>query len=198
MKKTIRELIKEFFQNHPKQPLKHDPVVDWVTEKYLESHNSPPRDTWRSIRSLYQEGWLIRVDKGIYMYDPDRVLATELWDFTSQTKEAIKKRDKYSCVVCGRGIKDGVEIVVDHIKPKDKGGTNELDNGQVLCTEHNLMKKNYSQTEAGKKYFIKIYEKAVQQNDTKMIAFCKSVFDVYNQYNINGHIKRPNGMTNSN
>ena len=59
--------------------------------------------------------------------------------------------------------------------------------------EHNLLKKNYSQTEAGKKYFIKIYEKAIATNDEKMIQFCKKVLDVYDEYGINGHIARPDG-----
>jgi hypothetical protein len=54
-------------------------------------------------------------------------------------------------------------------------------------------KKNYSQTEMGKRYFIKIYEKALHDNDEKMINFCKSVFDIYDKFQVNGHIKRPNG-----
>ena len=54
------------------------------------------------------------------------------------------------------------------------------------------MKKNYSQTEAGKKYFIKIYEKAVANNDKRMIGFCKCVFECYNRHQMNSHIKRPN------
>ncbi|GAG85246.1 unnamed protein product [marine sediment metagenome] len=95
-------------------------------------------------------------------------------------------------MVCGRGVKDGVELVVDHIKPKDKGGTNDIENGQTLCMEHNLMKKNYSQTEAGKKFFIKMYEQAVANNDKRMIDFCKCVFECYNMHKINSHIQRPN------
>ena len=47
------------------------------------------------------------------------------------------------CVFCGRGEADGVTIAADHIKPKDKGGTNTIDNGQTLCYEHNLRKRNY-------------------------------------------------------
>ena len=117
----------------------------------------------------------------------------ELWDFPEETKKAILKRDNYRCVVCGRDERYGVELVVDHIRPKDKGGTNDIKNGQVLCMEHNLMKKNYSQTEAGKKYFIKMYETAVSNNDSRIIKFCKSVFDVYDEFKINGHIPRPNG-----
>ncbi|RMG70740.1 MAG: HNH endonuclease [Nitrospirae bacterium] len=117
----------------------------------------------------------------------------EVWDFPPKVKEEILRRDNYRCVVCGRGKAEGVELVVDHIKPKDKGGKNTIDNGQTLCMEHNLLKKNYSQTEAGKRYFIKIYEKALAKKDERMIKFCKAVFDAYDEYGINGHIPRPNG-----
>jgi len=121
------------------------------------------------------------------------VKEVELFDFPSDVKEAIFKRDDYKCVVCGRGLKVGVEICADHIKPKDKGGDNSVDNGQTLCTEHNLIKKNYSQTEAGKRYFIKIYKQAVTDGHRRMIDFCKCIFKCYDLHKINGHIKRPNG-----
>ncbi len=107
--------------------------------------------------------------------------------------EEIFRKDNYECVFCGRGRKDGVEICADHIKPKDKGGSNTLDNGQTLCMEHNLLKKNYSQTEAGKRYFIKIYENAVAIGDERMVRFCKEIFDVYDKKGVNSHIPRPNG-----
>ena len=94
-------------------------------------------------------------------------------------------------MVCGRRRKDGVELCADHIKSKDLGGSNTVDNGQTLCTEHNLLKKNYSQTEAGKRYFIKTYEKAVAIGDDKMIKFCEQLFDVYNKHKVNTHIPRP-------
>ena len=191
-KKSISDLVMEFFKKHPKTALKHGPVVDWVTKEYLKFHSTPPRDPWRAIRKLHQEGILIKVKKGIYKYDPDYIQEIELWDFPPKVKEVILKKDGYKCVVCGRGKKDGVELVVDHIKPKDKGGTNTVENGETLCMEHNLMKKNYSQTEAGKNYFIKMYNKAVKINDQRMIKFCKCVFDCYDAYKINGHIKRPN------
>ncbi len=193
--KTISELVKEYFINHPNKDLPHGPVVDWVTEQWLKEHDKPPRDPWRAIRKLHQEGKLIKIKKGVYRYDPNHIQEVELWDFPPEVKKKILERDGYRCVVCGRGLKDGVELVVDHIKPKDKGGTNNMDNGQTLCMEHNLIKKNYSQTEAGKRYFIKLYEKAVSTNDTRMIEFCKKVFDVYDEYKINEHIPRPNGKT---
>lgn len=188
---SISSLIMKFFRKHPKKNIPHGPVVDWVETKYFKLYKKKPRDTWRQIRRLHQEGKLLKIKKGIYKYDPDVVQEVELFDFPSEIKVQIFKRDGYKCVVCGRGPKDGVEICADHLVPKDKGGTNVLDNGQTLCMEHNLMKKNYSQTEAGKKYFIKMYKKALARSDKRMIEFCKGVFNIYNKYRINSHIPRP-------
>ena len=193
MAKTIRELVTAYFEAHPNEELSHDPVVDWVTEQYLKEHDNPPRDPWRVIRQLHQKGQLIKVRTGVYKYDPDYVHEVELFEFSVRAKEAILARDNYRCVVCGRGREDGVTLTVDHIVPKDKGGTNTLKNAQTLCSQHNLMKKNYSQTEAGKRYFIKMYETAVANQDKKMIAFCRAVFDVYDEHGIDLQIARPDG-----
>jgi hypothetical protein len=192
MAKNIGYLVMEYFKKHPKEDLSHGPVVDWVEEQYLKIYGKKPRDTWRQIRKFHQEGILIKVKKGVYRYDPTHVNKVELFDFPPGVKEKIFKRDNYRCVVCYRGRDDGVEICVDHKVPKDKGGDNSIDNGQTLCMEHNLMKKNYSQTAAGKKFFINIYEDAVKNNDVKMVNFCKEVFDIYDKYKVNGHIPRPN------
>lgn len=190
--KSISELVLEYFKMHPNEDLRHGPVVDWVEKQYIKSVGRKPRDPWRAIRKLYQEGTLIKVSKGVYRYDPSRVQEVELFDFPPEIKEEIFRRDNYKCVVCGRGIEDGVEICADHKRPKHLGGGNTLDNGQTLCAEHNLLKKNYSQTEAGKRYFIKIYEDAVAIGDERMVKFCTEVFDVYNEHGINRHIPRPN------
>ena len=191
VKTTIANLIMEYFKKHPEQDLEHGPVVDWVEDQYLKLYGKKPRDTWRGIRRLYQEGILRKVRKGIYRYDPDMVQRRELYEFPPEVKEKIFKRDGYKCVVCHRGREDGVELCADHILSKDKGGTNTIDNGQTLCAEHNLLKKNYSQTETGKRYFIKLYEQAVRQGDKRMIKFCEQVFDIYNKHRVNTHIARP-------
>ena len=182
----------EYFRNHPKEDLKHGPVVDYVEERYLQLYSKKPRDTWRGIRRLHQEGFLIKVKKGVYRYDPDLIKHKELYEFPPEIKEKIFRRDGYRCVVCGRGREDGVEIHADHKRPLDKGGTNSVDNGQTLCSEHNFLKKTYSQTEFGKRFLIKFYLEAVKKDDKRMIKFCKEIFDVYDKYGINSHIKRPN------
>lgn len=190
-KKTISDLVMEYFKSHPKEEIPHGPVVDWVEEQYLKLFNKKPRDTWRAIRKLHQEGFLIKVKKGRYKYDPDAIEVKNLYEFSPELKQAIFKRDGYRCVVCGRGREDGVEIHADHKIPIDKGGTNTLENGQTLCSEHNLLKKSYSQTEFGKRFIIRLYYEALECGDEKMVNFCREIFDVYDRYSVDKHIKRP-------
>lgn len=191
-RKTIADLILEYFFKHPKEDLEHGPVVDYVEEQYLKLYGRKPRDPWRQIRKFYQEGILIQVRKGVYRYDPDLVQHKELYEFPQEVKEEVFKRDGYRCVVCGKGRENGVEIHVDHKISPEKGGTNTMENGQTLCSEHNLLKKSYSQTEFGKRFLIRLYKDAVIKGDERMINFCKEIFDVYNKYQVNSHIKRPN------
>lgn len=189
MTTPLRDLILEYFKEHPNQELEHGPDVDWATDQWLREHDTPPRDPWRSIRALHQEGILIKVRKGVYKYDPTAVIHRELEDFTPEQKEQIFKRDNYRCVICGRGRPDGVEIQADHIKPKDKGGQATLENGQTLCAEHNFKKKNYKQTETGKKMFIRLYELAKAQDDEDLMKFCAEILEVFEKNGINGHIE---------
>jgi len=90
---TIADLIMEYFRMHAKRDLEHGPVVDWVEEQYLKLYGRKPRDTWRGIRRLHQEGILIKVRKGVYRYDPDIIQHKQLYEFSPEVKEAILKRD---------------------------------------------------------------------------------------------------------
>ncbi len=183
-----KDLLMQYFIEHPDQDIKHPEVVDWVTEKYKELTGEVFRDPDRGIRKLSQEGFLQKIGKGIYRYDPANVINRTLEDFTAAQKKNILERDGYRCVICGRGREDGVELHVDHIKPKDLGGKAVIENGQTLCAQHNFLKKNFKQTETGKKMFIRLYELAKSMNDTKILAFCEDILAVYDKHNINGHI----------
>ena len=186
---TQEDIVKEFFISHPNQDIPHPVVVDWVVAEWKKRCGKVFRDPDRTIRSLAQKGFLIKVAKGVYKYDPDFETHRQLEDFTEEQKKIILERDKYKCVICGRGLSDGVELHVDHIKPKDLGGKAVIENGQTLCAQHNFMKKNFKQTETGKKMFIRLYELAKVQGDEKLQQFCAEILEVFERNNINGHIE---------
>jgi 5-methylcytosine-specific restriction endonuclease McrA len=187
--KSISDLVIEFFMDHPNEEMVHGPVVDWVEEQYQKLYNKKPRDTWRTIRKLHQEGFLIKVKKGVYKYDPQFAEEKELDDFTPEQKKLILERDGYRCVICGRTANEGYELQVDHILPKDKGGKSTVENGQTLCSICNFRKKNYNQTESGKRMFIRLWETSKRIGDEQTQKFCEEILKTYEKYNVNGHIE---------
>ncbi len=190
MKKiTQSELLMEYFKNNPNRDIKHPEIVDWAVAEYSKRTGEVFRDPDRGIRKLAQTGYLIKVKKGVYRYDPDYINIKKLEDFTETQKRRILKRDNYKCVICGKGRENGIELHVDHIIPKDLGGKATIENGQTLCAQHNFRKKNYKQTETGKKMFICLYALAKSINDEDTAVFCREVLEVFEKYDINGHIK---------
>jgi len=183
------DIVKEYFKNNPNRDIPHSEVVDWVVSKWKKRTGDFFRDPDRAIRMLSQRGFLIKISKGVYKYDPSFVKHKTLENFSPEQKKIIFERDGYRCIICGKGKQDGVKLHVDHIKPKDFGGQATIENGQTLCAQHNFKKKNYKQTETGKKMFIRLYELAKSINDNEMLSFCIQVLEVFEKNNINGHIE---------
>lgn len=185
---TQRDLVIEFFSQNPNKEIEHKESVPWLSTNYKNRTNRPFRDPDRAIRRLYQEGVLIKVKKGTYKYHPKHSSQTVVRPFSRKQKHEILKRDNHRCVICGQGKEEGLDLHVDHIKPIDRGGKSTIDNGQTLCSQHNFFKKNFSQTETGKRMFIRLREVAKKNNQLHLIAFIDEVLSVYNKYGINDHI----------
>lgn len=181
-------LILEYYKQRPGQDIPHSEAVDWATDEWQKLTGKILRDPDRAIRKMAQEGQLVKVAKGVYRYDPDFVQKRALEDFTPEQKKQILERDNYRCVVCGRGVAEGVELQIDHIKPKDFGGKATLENGQTLCAQHNFLKKNYSQTETAKRLFVRLHKSASDLDDKNLVDFTKEVLDLYEKYDIDSHI----------
>jgi hypothetical protein len=61
---------------------------------------------------------------------------------------SVLARDNWTCCSCGRTSKDeGIILEVDHIIPRSKGGTDDLDNLQTLCKKCNIGKSNKDDTD---------------------------------------------------
>lgn len=181
-KLTQKTLIFEYFAANANRNIQHAEVVDWATAEWEKRTGSKLRDPDRMIRTLYQEGHLEKIDTGVYRFDPARVLKVDPRDFTSADKNAIFSRDGHKCVMCGRGKRDGMKLHADHVIPRDKGGTNELSNGQTLCSECNMLKKNYGQLEFGRKFFEKNLAAARRDGDIEMQDFLTAILRLFDEY----------------
>jgi 5-methylcytosine-specific restriction endonuclease McrA len=61
---------------------------------------------------------------------------------------AVLARDNWTCCSCGRSSKEeGMTLEVDHIVPRSRGGSDNIDNLQTLCKKCNIGKSNKDTTD---------------------------------------------------
>jgi len=176
-------LILKYFENHPNRSIPHKEVVDWAVVQYKELTGDVLRDPDRAIRKLHQEGKLKKIEKGVYLFDPNYRHHSTTSDFSEKTKKEIFERDHFRCVLCGKGADNGAEIHADHVKPRDKGGESTLQNGQTLCSQHNFQKKNYDMYEFGRRMFQTLLDKSQANGDTSTVEFCLKILSIYDEFN---------------
>ncbi len=97
------------------------------------------------VGALVESGFIDRTDGRYYLHDwrggrrrsPHRHAMRKEWDRVSRKiRPVVLERDGHFCAYCGS--EEGLEI--DHIFPICKGGTNDMDNLQVLCMKCNRSK----------------------------------------------------------
>ena len=190
-KVSQKGVVLQYFKDNPNRDIPTAEVVDVVVQEYLRLTGKPLRDPDRAIRTLHSESRLIKVSDGIYRYEPGYVRMSDSLkvEFTQSEKEEILKAGYYRCAICGATEEQGAVLHIDHIRPRSKGGDASIENGQVLCSQHNNLKKNYSQTETCKRVFIQMQNRAVDLQDSEMRNFVRDVLVVFDRYGIDTHIQ---------
>ena len=89
----------------------------------------------------------------------------------------------------GEAKKDGAELRVDQIKPKDVGGNATIANGLTLCSQHYLMNQRVGLTETAKEMFNRLHKLAIMEKNEDIQDFCSDVLQTYEDHDINGHIE---------
>lgn len=190
--KSQMAFAREYFTTRPMVEISHEQSKRDLEVAYMMATSKRFEDADRAIRKLHQEGFLIKVAKGIYMYDPTAVEEKTLQIFSEQQKREILERDGFKCAVCGLGKENGLSLQIDHIKPMELGGKATLENGQVLCSKHNFYKNKLNATEMSKKSFIRQLEQVRKESDqteaSKLISFYEEILSVYDKYQIDEHI----------
>ena len=186
------EFVRSYFLQRPMVIISHAQAKSDLETAYLTVMGKRLEDSDRAIRKLHGDGFLEKVAKGQYMYNPETSGKKEFDEFTQSEKNEIMKRDGYKCVVCGLGRENGLDLHIDHIKPRSMGGQGVIENGQTLCAPHNFIKKNFSQTETGKKSFIRMLEYVRSHPEdsysNELERFLLDVLGIYEKHGIDGHI----------
>lgn len=114
-----------------------------IPREELGAIAAPAQDWTRGMRSLRQNGWDIETTSvGYILHSDEQKVRTGRSNIPSKLRYATLQRDNSTCQRCGRTIKDGIKLEVDHKLPVDWNGTNDPDNLWTLCNECNGGKKN--------------------------------------------------------
>lgn len=131
----------------------HGYVLAWAVEVVQPLDIEMPKG-FRMNQNGYMPIDSIRVEMrpSIPSYDPAQVLTRpmayvggidlrEPGDryIPQSVRQQVMKRDEGKCTQCNRQPPE-IELHFDHIWPFSRGGTNNADNIQLLCADHNLSK----------------------------------------------------------
>jgi len=179
----------DFYLERPNQAIEHDDAVNAIVGAVWKLLKKNCKDPDREIRKLHELGILQKLRKGVYQLDPSAIKSRKNEEFSAETKIAAMERDGYKCRFCGMGAENGVDLQVDHIKPRRFGGSDELDNAQVLCGFHHNLKKTQSATTTGRAYIERMREVAVRNGhqspeNQRLIALCDDLLAVYDRHGL--------------
>jgi len=110
--------------------------------KISNSHKAEKNWHWRGgITKTYYKRWRKKNKNKVLLYESRR-RAKKIGNGGSHTLEEwieLLKKSNYKCNFCKKGIKE-IKLTKDHIIPLSKGGTDNIDNIQVLCFRCNCKK----------------------------------------------------------
>lgn len=89
---------------------------------------------WNNIRYFHSNGFIDLPATLKLKYNINRQAVKMLF-----SRNAIFKRDRYSCSYCGVFLSPN-QITLDHIIPKSRGGTSSFDNCVAACLDCNKRK----------------------------------------------------------
>lgn len=149
---TLRQLAKEFSAFDEAQVLLYEHRLKTMPIPVLKRHGILSKDrnlVTLDVKKLTLEqkrAVIAECEARISAFIMQRGLATwsgllELDPVPESTRYHVLKRDR-RCQLCGAGPDEAV-LQIDHIVPRSRGGTNDLDNLQVLCATCNRGKSNH-------------------------------------------------------
>lgn len=111
--------------------------------EFVFSYTSPAGKSWRDTSIVITSKRLMKVRSEISLkMTKAGHTKVQRGAMTNDLREAIKKRDNYTCCNCGNSvlIEPNLLLEVDHIIPVAKGGITEASNLQTLCWRCNRAK----------------------------------------------------------
>lgn len=132
---SMDKLIIKLYQNEKKSSLEIQEKLKEETGQLVSPRAIQMRIKNLGIGRTLSEAFLLVISSGRKSYDNLRKpikTSESRRGISLGTRYATLKRDNFKCVLCGATATDS-QLVIDHIVPILKSGTNDLTNLRVLC-----------------------------------------------------------------
>ena len=159
---TVRQIAQAVLSNDESQLHYYEQRIKQMPVEVLKKHGVLARDgelvslnlKKSSLKEKSELLMLCEQKMREFVQDND-----DIWDSRFATapvstgvRYEVLKRANKRCELCGvqegdEGYEDRLPLHIDHIEPRSKGGSNEIDNLQVLCRACNLGKSNRDDTD---------------------------------------------------
>jgi predicted restriction endonuclease len=158
---TVRQIAQAVLSNDESQLHYYEQRIKQMPVEVLKNHGVLERDG--ELVSLNLKKMSLKEKSELLMLCEQKMRGfvqdnDDIWESRITTKEVgelryeVLKRANKRCALCG--VKDGDEeyedrlpLHIDHIVPRSKGGSNEIEILQVLCRACNLGKSNRDDTD---------------------------------------------------
>lgn len=120
-------------------------IAEYTEPQFIFSYTSPAGRSIKTFDVDITSSILLDIRSEIYAkMSKEAHVKAQRAAMTNELREAIKKRDNYTCCMCGNSVfkEPNLLLEVDHIIPVSKGGKTEASNLQTLCWRCNRKKGN--------------------------------------------------------
>ena len=159
---TVRQIAQAVLSNDESQLHYYEQRIKQMPVEVLKNHGVLERDG--ELVSLNLKKMSLKEKSELLMLCEQKMREfvqdnDDIWDSRFATapvstgvRYEVLKRANKRCELCGvqegdEGYEDRLPLHIDHIEPRSKGGSNEIDNLQVLCRACNLGKSNRDDTD---------------------------------------------------
>jgi ATP adenylyltransferase len=159
---TVRQIAQAVLSNDESQLHYYEQRIKQMPVEVLKNHGVLERDG--ELVSLNLKKMSLKEKSELLMLCEQKMREfvqenDDIWDSRFATapvstgvRYEVLKRANKRCALCGvqegdEGYEDRLPLHIDHIEPRSKGGSNEIDNLQVLCRACNLGKSNRDDTD---------------------------------------------------
>lgn len=143
------------------------------------------QDPSRSARKLAENKRIHKFPANkarVYWYDPESECLPEKFD--DAEKAIILERDGLRCVVCGRGVVDGVKVSVGYALSTRRGGKLNVDNGRTLCFTHRWTLETAQDSDEGQRNWRKLRNKLPKVGAPQAQNFWDELVQLLKKYGI--------------